>query len=450
MHISRPMLADRPTDTAERVMRRVDPARIRHTIDTLVGFGTRHTLSDPDSSTRGIGAARRWVKSQFEKNVAGSGKAGDAAPRVYFDEHRVDPDGRRITEAVSVVNVVCEIPGSDPASRDRLYCVLAHLDSRASDVNDATIDAPGANDDGSGVAALIELARVLAAEPLESTVMLIATSGEEQGLYGATLYARAAKEAGRDIRAVVNNDMVGDPTGVMPDQDGRRGIRVFSEGIPASVLEMGDDQIPSEIRRVRMYGTESDSESRQLARSIAEIAALQRTTVQPRLVFRPDRFLRGGDHIPFSTLGYPAVRFTEVYENYDRQHQDVRTEGGISYGDLPGHVDEAYLADVTRLNAAVLVHLTNAPSPPTNTRVIVADLTNDTTLRWDASPEPDVAGYEIVWRDTVSPVWEHVQDVGNITEGAIPLSKDNWFFGVRSYDREGYRSPVSYPLAARQ
>lgn len=435
---------------AERVSRGVNPQNLRSYVDTLAGFGTRHTLSDTESDTRGIGAARRWVKAQFERNIEGHGKSGDAAPRAYFDAHTVEPDGRRITKPVEVVNVICEIPGVDPDSRDRLYYVLGHLDSRASDALDATSDAPGANDDASGVALMIELARVLSKEPLESTVILVATSGEEQGLFGARLHAEAALEAGKDIRAVLNNDTVGDPTGVLEGQDGRREIRVFSEGLPATMLSMDESRVGAEVRRQRLYGTESDSDSRQLARYIADVAELHSTTVQPRLIHRPDRFLRGGDHTPFNELGFAAIRFCETYENYDYQHQDVRVENGRQYGDLPEYVDEHYLADVTRLNALTLIHLANAPSAPTDTRVIVADLTNDTTLRWDASPEHDVAGYEIVWRETSAPNWQHAMDVGNTTEGTVPLSKDNWFFGVRAYDSDGYRSPVSYPRPARE
>lgn len=433
-----------------RVSKAVDPAALRHSINTLAGFGTRHTMSDTESETRGIGAARRWVKAQFERNIAGHGKSDDAAPRVYFDAHLVEPDGRRITSPVEVVNVICEIPGSSPESRDRLYYVLGHLDSRASEANDATSDAPGANDDASGVALMIELARVLAREPIEATVVLMATSGEEQGLFGARLHAQAALESGKNIVAVLNNDTVGDPAGVLEGQDGRNEIRVFSEGLPATMITMDESQISAAVRRERLYGTESDSRSRQLARYIADIADLHKTSVQPKLVHRPDRFLRGGDHTPFNELGFAAIRFCETYENYDHQHQDVRMEDGTQFGDLPEYVDEDYLADVTRLNALTLVHLTNAPSTPSNARVIVAELTNDTTLRWDASPEPDVAGYEIVWRETSSPQWEHHQDVGNANEGTVPLSKDNWFFGVRSYDHDGYRSPVAYPLPARE
>ena len=445
-----PLIERTLMDVAERVIAGVDADQIQTTIDTLVGFGTRHTMSETDSDTRGIGAARRWVKSQFEANIQGHGKDGDAAPKVYFDSHTVQADGRRITETVDVVNVICEIPSVKPESRDRLYYVLAHLDSRASNANDATSDAPGANDDGSGVAALIELARVLSAENLDSTIILMATSGEEQGLFGAKLHAAKALAEGKDIRGVLNNDTIGDPTGVIEGQDGSKEIRVFSEGIPATLLSLDDDQISSEARRLRLYGMESDSASRQLARYIVTVAKTHQTEVQPKLVFRPDRFLRGGDHTPFNNLGFAAIRFCEVYEDYNHQHQDIRVEDGVQYGDLGEYVDAQYLANVTKLNAAVLVHLANSPSAPSNARVIIAELTNDTTLRWDASPEDDIEGYEIVWRDSTSPNWEHSKDVGNFTQGTVPLSKDNWLFGVRAYDTEGYRSVVSYPVPAKE
>lgn len=437
-------------ETPTRVIDAVDHAQIQNTIDTLVGFGTRHTMSETESDTRGIGAARRWVKSQFEANIEGHGKAGDAAPKVYFDSHMVEPDGRRITEPVEVVNVICEIPGVSPESRNRLYYVLAHLDSRASEANDSSSDAPGANDDGSGVAALIELARVLSAENLDSTIILMATSGEEQGLFGARLHAQQAIADGKDIRGVLNNDTIGDPTGVIEGQDGSKVIRVFSEGLPASMLSLDESEIGSAARKLRLYGTESDSTSRQLARYISDVAKLHYTTVQPKLIFRPDRFLRGGDHTPFNELGFASIRFCEMYENYDHQHQDIREEDGVQYGDLGEYVDAEYLADVTRLNAAVLVHLANSPSSPSNARVMIAELTNDTTLRWDASPEPDVAGYEIVWRESTSWKWEKAEDVGNVTEGTVSMSKDNWLFGVRAYDKDGYRSVVSYPVPARE
>ncbi len=433
--------------TPDRVIAAVDAARLRRDVDALAGFGTRHTLSETDSDTRGIGAARRWVARRFEEAVAGSGREGDLACRVEFDAHRVAADGARIPRDVEVVNVVCTIPGADPASRDRLYYAVAHLDSRASDPNDAASDAPGANDDGSGVAALIELARVLSAERLDSTVVLLATSGEEQGLYGARLHARAAREAGLDVRAVLNNDTIGDPTGPRTVRDE---VRVFSEGLPLELLSGDPERLASAVRQIRALGAESDGASRQLARYVREVGELHGAPVRAKLVMRPDRFLRGGDHTPFNELGFPAVRLTELYDVHERQHQDVRTEGGVRYGDLPEFVDEVYLAGVTALNAATLAHLANAPSAPGNARIIVAELTNHTTLRWDPSPEPDTAGYEVVWRDTASAEWQHAQDVGDATEGTVARTKDNSVFGVRAYDREGYRSVVAFPMPARE
>jgi uncharacterized protein (TIGR01244 family) len=434
-------------EVPDRVMAAIEPANLRRHVDRLAGFGTRHTLSETESDTRGIGAARRWVASEFERVTEGSGRDGDLAVRVEFDAHQVPADGRRLVRDVEIVNVVCTIPGADPDARGRLYYVLAHLDSRASEANDFESDAPGANDDASGVAALIELARVLGRERLDSTVVLMATSGEEQGLFGARLHAQAAQAAGRDIRAVLNNDTIGDPTG---SRTVKNEVRVFSEGLPLELLSQDPERLSAAVRQIRMLGAESDGASRQLARYIHEIGELHRAPVRAKMVFRPDRFLRGGDHTPFNELGFPAVRFTEVYDVYDRQHQDVREENGTRFGDVAEFVDAAYLADVTRLNAIALAHMANAPSVPFNARIIVAELTNDTTLRWDASPEADVAGYEIVWRDTVSHVWQHMRDVGNNTEGTVPRTKDNSTFGVRAYDRDGFRSPVAFPVPARE
>jgi uncharacterized protein (TIGR01244 family) len=434
-------------ETPDRVMAAIDAANLRRWVDRLAGFGTRHTLSETESDARGIGAARRWVAAEFERVTDGSGRTGDLAVRVEFDPHSAAADGRRLVRDAEIVNVVCTIPGADPASRDRLYYVLAHLDSRASEANDFESDAPGANDDGSGVAALIELARVLSRERLDSTVVLMATSGEEQGLFGARLHAQAALAAGKDIRGVLNNDTIGDPSG---PRTVRNEVRVFSEGLPLELLTADPDRLSAAVRQIRMLGAESDGSSRQLARYIHTIGELHRAPVRAKLVFRPDRFLRGGDHTPFNELGWPAVRLTEMYDSYDRQHQDVRMEDGRQFGDLAEFVDAEYLAGVTALNAVTLVHMANAPSIPANARIIVAELTNSTTLRWDASPEPDVAGYEIVWRDTASPVWQHAQDVGDATEGTVPRTKDNSIFGVRSYDRDGYRSPVAFPMPARE
>lgn len=429
-----------PTEVVERVIGAISPDRIAADIERLVSFGTRHTLSDTESDTRGIGAARRWILAEFERVAAASGREGDEAVRAYFDPHAYEPDGRRVTRQVDVVNVVCEIPGTMPEARARRYYVIGHYDSRASGANDAESDAPGANDDASGTVVAIELARVLAKERLDSTVILMPTAGEEQGLLGARAHARAARENGLDIRAVLSNDIVGDPTGPGGEMADHL-IRVFSEGIPA----MRDE---ATVGRIRALAAESDSDSRQLARYLAEVGEWYDLPVRPKLVFRPDRFGRGGDHSPFNENGFPAVRFTEVYENYNRQHQDVRVENGVQYGDLPEYVDREYVANVARLNAAAIVCMANAPSIPQRVRIITAQLGNETALRWDASPEPDVAGYEIVWRDTTSPFWQHSLDAGNVLAASVNVGKDDHYFGVRAYDHDGYRSPVAFAGAS--
>lgn len=429
-----------PGDVVRRAIDAISPDRIAADVERLVSFGTRHTLSDTESDSRGIGAARRWILAEFERIAAASGRTGDEAVRAYFDPHHYEPDGRRITRPVDVVNVVCEIPGSMPEARARRYYVIGHYDSRASGANDAESDAPGANDDASGTVVAIELARVLAGERLDSTVILMPTAGEEQGLLGARAHARAASENALDVRAVLSNDIVGDPTG----PGGQRAdhlIRVFSEGIPARRDE-------DAVGRIRALAAEGDSDSRQLARYLAEVGEWYDLPVRPKLVFRPDRFGRGGDHTPFNEHGFPAVRLTEVHENYNRQHQDVRVEDGVHFGDLPEHVDRHYLANVARLNAAAIICMANAPSIPQRVRIITAQLGNETALRWDASPEPDVAGYEVVWRDTTSPVWQHSLDVGNVLAARVDAGKDDHYFGVRAYDEDGYRSPVAFAGAS--
>ncbi|MFY0533060.1 M20/M25/M40 family metallo-hydrolase [Nannocystis pusilla] len=420
----------------------VDPARLRADVDRLAGFGTRHTLSDTTSETRGIGAARRWLLAELQRAAASSGRTGELAMTAELEVHEVAPDGKRIDRAVEVVNVIAVLPGSMPEARRRRYYVLGHYDSRASDVMDAAIDAPGANDDGSGTALVLELARVMATRSFDATLVFMATAGEEQGLVGARRHAEAAKAAGLEIAGALSNDIVGDPSD--PRGGSHRGeIRLFSEGVPVTAD-------PAAWQLARQTGAFADAPSRQLARVVAEVAALHELPVRPRLVFRPDRFLRGGDHTAFNEQGFAAVRFTEVAEDYDRQHQDVRAEAGRRYGDLPEHVDAAYLADVARLNAAALAHLANAPSPPGDPQLMATELTGDTTLRWTASPEPDVAGYEVLRRATSAPAWEHAQDVGQVTEATLPVSKDDWLFAVRAYDRDGYRSPAAFPRVARE
>lgn len=428
--------------TTTRITDSISADRLESDLHTLVGFGTRHTLSEIDSDTRGIGAARRWIESEFRAIAAASDRTGADAIRVEMDRHWVEPDGRRITRRVEVVNPMLIIPGSMPEARDRHYYVIAHYDSRASDPNDFTSDAPGANDDASGTALTIELARVFAQHEFDATVVFMPVAGEEQGLFGSRLHAKAARERGVNIAGVLSNDTVGDPT----SPDGKRYddvIRVFSEGIPTG-------STAEQAASIRRMGGENDSTSRQLARFIAEVAKAHDLDVQPKLINRPDRFLRGGDHTGFNEAGYAAVRFCEFREDYTKQHQDVRIEDGVRYGDDVEFVDPEYLRGVTQLNAAALAHLANAPGVPANARLIAATLTDDTTIRWTKRPEPDVAGYEIMIRPTSWHHWKVLEDVGDVSEATVPYSKDNWFFGVRAYDKDSYRSPVAFPGAARE
>jgi hypothetical protein len=425
-----------PPDEIDALLAEVSPARIRADVDRLVSFGTRHTLSATEGP-RGIGAARRWLKEEFERIGAASGRTGDDAVRVRFDVHRQFP-APRVPKEVDVVNVECVIPGTSPR---RVY-VVGHYDSRASEPNDAEADAPGANDDGSGTVALLEAARVLSTRRFDATIVLLATAGEEQGLLGAHFHAKDARKSKTPIVGVLSNDIVGDPSG--PDGASSRDvIRLFSEGLPRGAT-------PDDVKRVTSLAAESDSPSRQLARYVAEVAERRGTRVRPRLIFRPDRFLRGGDHLAFNEAGYAAVRFTDVFEKYDRQHQDVRVEAGRRYGDEPEFVDAEYLADVTRLNCAAAAHLANAPDQPADVRVLVAELVTDTTLRWTKSKDADVAGYEVVWRRTTSPTWDDVRDVGDVDAVTLPQSKDEFLFGVRAYDRDGFRCAVVFPAAAKE
>ncbi|MCZ7646264.1 MAG: M20/M25/M40 family metallo-hydrolase [Planctomycetota bacterium] len=436
----------RPRPAAvDALLAEAKPARLKAGVEKLAGFGTRHTLSETGSETRGIGAARRWIKAEFERAAEAAAKGTRRKPEdrlhVSFESFQQPADGRRYPREVELVNVVAVLPGTRPEARARRVYVVGHYDSRASEANDAAADAPGANDNASGTALVLELARVLAGRELDATVVFLATAGEEQGLTGARRHAQAARQRGEAVLAVLNNDIVGDPRapgGKVHDTQ----VRVFSEGLPAA---LGAERLPL----VRGLSAESDGLSRQLARFVQETARLHELPVEPMLIYRSDRFLRGGDHLAFNEFGYPAVRFTVVEEDYTKQHQDVREEGGVKYGDLPAHVDAEYLAGVARVNLAALVHLANAPAPPAGAQLVMAELANDATLRWQAGPDRDTAGYEIVWRATTSPVWEGSKDVGQATEAVLPMSVDNYFFGVRAYDADGYRSMVAFPAVGR-
>jgi len=417
----------------QEMVRLVRPDRLEADVRRLVEFGTRHTLSSVEDPQRGIGAARRWLKEQFEAIAAGSG----GRLRVGMEGYAQEPDGRRITRPVEIVNVVASLTGRQKESAGRVYLVVAHYDSICTDPKDAECDAPGANDDGSGTAAILEAARVMSGFDFDATVVFLAVAGEEQGLYGSKHAAETYRRAGVNIAGVIGLDIVGSSTAADGTVDGGK-VRVFSEGVP-------EIETPEQARVRWSTGSENDSAARQLARFIAEAGPRYVEGFEPMMIFRRDRFLRGGDHTSFSRAGYPAVRFTEPNEDYRHQHQNVRVEDGVQYGDLPQFVDYGYLAKVTRLTVAALASLARAPGAPGNVRLVTARLTTDTTLRWDAGAEPDLAGYEIVWRETTAPQWQQAEFVGNVTEYTASLSKDNYVFGVRTVDRAGHRSVAVYP-----
>ena len=427
--------ADSLIDT---IVAEISAERIEARIRKLASFGTRHSLSETESETRGIGAARRYIASELSACSRESG----GRLEVTLDEFVAEPS-RRIPTPTTLVNVVATLPGTQAESRGRVYVVSGHYDSRASDVMNAEIDAPGANDDASGTAASMELACVMARHRFDATLVFLAVAGEEQGLLGATHWAEQASERGISVAAMLTDDIIGSPRAA----DGRVAadrVRLFAEGVPAT-RELSDEL------RVRIStGGENDLPTRQLARFIVAAAERHVPAMTVDMIYRRDRYLRGGDHIPFLERGIPAVRFTEPYEDYRHQHQDLRTEGGIAYGDLPELVDFEYVANVTRVNAAALATLALAPAAPTGVQIEVQQLENDTTLRWDPSPEPDVAGYRVVWRDTTAARWEHSRDVGKVTRHTMTgLSKDDYLFGVTAVDADGNESVASAPVPFR-
>jgi hypothetical protein len=355
----------------------------------------------------------------------------------------VQQPASRIPVPTRITNVVATLRGTDPKSADRVYVVGAHYDSRRTDVMDGRGDAPGANDDASGTSAVLELARVMAPVPTEATVVFVAYAGEEQGLYGSNHFAELAKQNGWNIQGVLNMDIIGSPIGGNGARE-PRSIRLFSEGVPTS-------ETPAETARRQSIGGENDGVSRQLARYVKETGENGATGMGVELVWRRDRFLRGGDQISFLQRGWPGVRFTEPNENFDHQHQDVRVENGTQFGDLIEFVDFDYLTRATRVVGSSLSALARSPRAPRNARVITAQLSYDTELRWDANPEPDVVGYEVVWRDSIEPLWTDARRVGDVTSATIAgLNKDDVQIGVRAIDRDGNRSPVAYPIPAAQ
>ena len=421
------------------VVKDISAAHIQANIEKLVGFHNRNTLSAADpasiSAGRGIGAAREWIKQEFERYS----KACGGCLEVKTDSFLQQP-ADRIPSPTEIVNVYAVMRGTDPGDSKRIYLVTGHYDSRNSDTLNITDAAPGANDDGSGTAVSLECARVLSQHKFPATIIFLTVAGEEQGLNGSRHFAKMAKEQGWNIAGALNNDIVGGNKSAGQDT---KVVRVFSEGVPVAATE-------NDMKTIRATGLENDSRSRQLARYIAETAKTYLPSgFQPTLIFRRDRYLRGGDHTGFNENGFAAVRFTEYLEDFHRQHQTPRTEGGIEYGDLPQFVDFNYVANVARINAATLAALAAAPPEPSNVVMLTQQLENDTTLKWTPSTDSRTVRYEVLWRATSAPDWESKQDAGNVSQITIKRSKDNVIFGVRAVDAKGHRSMVVVPLPSR-
>ncbi len=416
----------------------VSREKIEQHVRKLVSFHTRHNMSLQDDPSKGIGAAWNWIKSEMEKSIP----ASDGRLEVKFEEYTVGGEGQRIPVKTNLKNVVATLKGTDPGD-NRKILISAHLDSRAALDADNTGFAPGANDDGSGVAAILELVRIMSVRKFPATMVFMAVSGEEHGLYGARHMAAKAKEEEWNIIAMLNNDMIGNSGSSETLLNDNMRVRVFSEGVPA--FETGE----MAARRKATSG-ENDGRARQLARYIKEIGERYVDQLEVTLVFRNDRFGRGGDHSPFCQQGYPAVRICEFNENYDRTHKIPSIVNGIQEGDLPEYVDYEYVRKNAGVNLATMANLALAPSEPVNCEIVTGRLTNSTTLRWEIPLEGSKpAGYYVLMRETYQPLWERkIFVTGN--EITLPYSKDNYFFGIQSADVAGHESIPVFPGPVRR
>jgi len=414
----------------------VSAKNIEATIRKLVSFKSRHTLSDTTSKSTGSGAARNWIKAEMEKYAAES----NGRMTVQFDTF-TQSKSQRVDKPIKLKNVLAILKGTDP-NDTRVYLVSGHYDSRINDVMDANGIEPGANDDASGTALSMELARVMAKRSFPATIIFMTVVGEEQGLYGSANVAKRAKAENWDVDAMLNNDIVGNTYGMETDLKDNRSVRVFSDGVPTAATD-------KQVAALKSLGGENDSPSRQLARYTKEIGERYVDQLDVKLIYRRDRYLRGGDHLPFLEQGFTAVRFTEMNENFNRQHQNIRTENGIEYGDLPDFVDFTYVQKVARMNLAVLANLAFAPAEPQSVGIITSDLTNKTKLKWESpATGKKPAGYYILMRETISPYWEKKFYVTD-TSATLNYSKDNYFFAVQSVDADGHESLPVFPKPVR-
>jgi hypothetical protein len=413
-----------------RIVAQISAERLKATDTKLVGFGTRSTFSENLGDKRGVFAARTWIADRFREIAKTSG----GRMTIAYDSYLQKADSKRIPRDVEISSVIATLKGDEPGGRT--YVISSHYDSRNSDNADATLDAPGADDNGSGTAAVIEAARVMAATPMHATVIFATYDSEEQGLFGSAHHAQSLKAAGVDVQGDLNNDIVGASVGDNGEKNPDR-IRIFSQA-----LITGADSA-----KVNLQGNENDSPSRELARFTQETGDRYGQGFHGELIFRADRFLRGGDHLSFNDAGFAAIRFTEPVETFAHQHQTVRTENGVEYGDLAKYMDFDYLARVTRYNVSVLASLAIGTGRPANAAILTKELDNKTALSWSAVP--GAARYEIVRRKTTDAVWTEVTDAGPTTAITLPFSKDNWLFGIRAVDAQGHRGVAAFPTPQR-
>ena len=411
----------------ESMVSEINSDSLKSHIQNLVKFGTRNTLSTTTDSKRGIGAARAWVLSRFQEFA----KQSDGRMTAKIDSWTQPKDAKRVDVDVQMGNVMATLKGSDPTD-DRIFLVSGHIDSRISNVMNRTDDAPGANDDGSGTAAVIELARVMTKAKFPATVIFLVVSGEEQGLLGAEYLANKATEEKWNIEGILNNDIMGSNNSNETNIIDNIRVRIFSEGLPFFELD-------KKASSIRSFGQENDGKARTLARYTKEIGERYVDNLEVVMVYRNDRFLRGGDHTPFVQKGFPAVRITEMNENYEHQHQDLRTEKGIKYGDLPEFMDFEYLRKNTAMNLATLSNLAKAPSTVQNLTIDTKNLTNSTTLFWQTPKSGKVKGYYVLMRETYQPFWQ--KKIFTTKNGMVlPYSKDHYFFAVQAVSEDGNES----------
>ena len=419
----------------EKMVGEINRDSLRSYIVQMVSYGTRNTLSNQSDPKRGIGAARKWVLSRFNEYAKNSGGRMQA----FIDTVTLGPDGRRVDRKLLLGNVVARLKGSDE-NDDRIFIISGHLDNMRTNVMDSTGDAPGANDDASGVAAVLECARIMSRHSFPATIIFVAVSGEEQGLLGANYMAEKARKENWNIEAVLNNDIMGSNNSSETLNINNNKLRVFSEAF--SVMDTGRAAL-----NIRNLGLENDGKARQLARYIKEVGERYVDNLEVVMVYRNDRFLRGGDHTPYVQRGFAAVRFTEMNENYQHQHQDVRIENGIQYGDLVEFIDFEYLRKNTAVNLSNLVNLAKSPSMPREVKVETKKLTNFTSLSWTAPKSGKLKGYYILMRETTSAVWQKKIFTAD-TKIELPYSKDNYFFSVQAVSEDGNEGLPVMPVPA--